>query len=125
MKPFPSRSHAPLLAAIRRLIAPAAATRGEAAADRETPTIVVESLRVEDWASLTFEGEKHWLDLRIDGSRAVIAGAQARLAAALDDADFELPGHLVADIALVSTALVGDARHASCRLRFEALTIAD
>ena len=115
MKPFPSRAHGPLLAAIRRLTA---AGGGGAA-------LIVEAVRAEDWASLTFAGEKHWLELRLDGSAAAVAAARDRLERALADAEIEVPGHIVADIALTGATLAGSGDRVSCRLKFEALTIVD
>ena len=74
-----------------------------------------------DWQSLTFSGERHHLALRVTGldSRAVVA----RMCDGLEDAEFSIPGVLVADV-----ALVGEPRRAhdgATELVIEALTIAD
>lgn len=47
------------------------------------------------WASVTFEGSRHTLELRFDGMEAVEAGEQ--FIAALPEHEFAIPGQLVAD----------------------------
>ena len=47
------------------------------------------------WASITFEGTRHTVELSFAGSTACEAGE--RLIAALPDHEFALPGQLVAD----------------------------
>lgn len=56
------------------------------------------SARSEAWASATFTGSRHSFALALSGPDA--AAATARLAARLEAIEFDLPGHLVADIAL-------------------------
>lgn len=58
----------------------------------------IRSARSEPWASATFSGSRHSFALALSGPKA--AAATARLAARLDAIEFDLPGHLVADIAL-------------------------
>ena len=49
-----------------------------------------------DWQSLTFTGERHVIDLRVSGPAAL---AIARtLLDGLEDAEFDIPGQIVADI---------------------------
>ena len=55
------------------------------------------------WASITFEGARHHLQLRFEGGEAIEAGE--RMIAALPDHEFAIPGNLVAD------ATVVEARH--------------
>ena len=62
--------------------------------------IVVEELRSRSWASATFTGARHELTFRVNGERAK-AEADAFLSN-LSAAEFELRGHVMADIALVS-----------------------
>lgn len=74
-----------------------------------------------DWQSLTFTGERHQICLRITGPDS--AEGAKRLAAGLEDAEFAIPGHVVADI-----AVIGEPRpeqDGSTTLSIEALTIAD
>lgn len=47
------------------------------------------------WASVTFEGARHTLELEFDGGDAVAAGES--FVAALPDHEFAIPGQLVAD----------------------------
>ena len=72
-----------------------------------------------DWQSLTFTGERHKICLRITGPRS--AAVARRLAHGLEDADFVIPGQIVADI-----ARVGRLDHngdGSTTLTVEALTV--
>jgi hypothetical protein len=74
-----------------------------------------------DWQSLTFIGERHEFQLRILGPDA--SQILGRIVTGLEDADFSIPNHIVADI-----AAVGDpGRHAdgSITLTLEALTVAE
>jgi hypothetical protein len=69
------------------------------------------------WASVTFSGERHRLRLRLGGAGAG-AAADAFLDG-LDEREFALRGHILADI-----ALVGDEREEDgVRLTLEALTV--
>jgi hypothetical protein len=47
------------------------------------------------WASITFEGSRHTLELLFDGGAAVAAGEA--FIAALPEHEFAIPGQLVAD----------------------------
>ena len=47
------------------------------------------------WASITFEGSRHTLELLFDGGEAVAAGEM--FIAALPEHEFAIPGQLVAD----------------------------
>src|SRR5689334_20685763 len=72
-----------------------------------------------DWRSLTFAGERHQIDLRVPGpdSRATVE----RMCAGLEEAEFSIPGVIVADIGVAGTprrALDG-----SISLMIEALTV--
>jgi hypothetical protein len=83
--------------------------------------ILLSSLRSCDWQSLTFTGERHEIALRITGQDS--DEALARLADNLQDAEFSIPGHVVADI-----ALAGPPNHdedGSITVELEALTIAE
>jgi hypothetical protein len=74
-----------------------------------------------DWQSLTFTGERHQLGLRIGGSEA--ARSAERLCAGLEDAEFSIPGVIVADVHVAQ----GPRREAdgSVSLSIEALTVGD
>ena len=65
------------------------------------------------WASVTFVGERHCIALILP------AVAADRIACELAEREFAIPGHLVADIAVVSRDDAGS----TVRLGIEALTI--
>jgi len=88
------------------------------AVDRDR--ILLTDAQSSDWQSLTFNGERHHLALRVTGvdSGAVVE----RMCAGLEDAEFSIPGLLVADV-----GKVGAPRRApdgATELVIEALTIA-
>ena len=73
-----------------------------------------------DWQSLTFTGERHLFALRVIGPHAdAIAG---KLSDGLADAEFEIAGHIVADIAALPSEAEPDG---SILVRIEALTVAE
>jgi hypothetical protein len=74
-----------------------------------------------DWQSLTFTGERHHIALRVTGpgSRAAVE----RMCAGLEDAEFSIPGLLVADIGVVGTPI--SKLDGSTELTIEALTISE
>jgi len=74
-----------------------------------------------DWQSLTFTGERHQIALRVTGlDSAEIAG---RMCAGLEDAEFSIPGVIVADIAVLGKP----AREpdGATRVTIEALTVSE
>ena len=125
MQPFASRIHGPLRAALLDLLGGAAEAGGIAAAAREVPILTVEDIAVEEWASLTFEGHRHRVELCLDGAPALVEAAAKVFAAKLGEVEFDVAGEIVADIALTSTALVRGGGRTSRRLCFEVLTIAE
>ena len=83
--------------------------------------ILLSDFRSTDWNSLTFAGERHEITLRIPGPGAV--GVAALLIDGLEDADFTIPGQIVADITLAKP-LEGQ-RDGSILIEIEALTVAE
>lgn len=73
-----------------------------------------------DWRSLTFNGERHELSLRLTGSDP--AAALAQLRERISDAEWPLVGHVVADIVIVSETIKRDG---SIIVAIEALTLTD
>lgn len=63
-------------------------------------SVEVDEVVSQSWASITFSGERHQIRLRLEGPRAGEA-ADAFLDG-LSEREFELRGHILADIALVS-----------------------
>jgi hypothetical protein len=92
---------------------------GRAGAPRDR--ILLTEWRSVDWQSLTFVGERHNISLRITAPHSD-AIAQ-RLASGLEDADFVIPGQIVADIAVVGEPKLCD--DGSTEVSLEALTIAE
>ena len=83
--------------------------------------VLLTKFRSTDWQSLTFVGERHQMELRVPGP-----GAEALvqlLTNGLADAEFAIPGQIVADIALEKEPV----RNAdgSFSLFIEALTVAE
>ena len=74
-----------------------------------------------DWRSLTFTGERHLIDLRVPGrdARSIVE----RMCSNLEDAEFNIPGVIVADIGLVGTPVA--AADGSVAITVEALTVSD
>jgi hypothetical protein len=103
----------PAAAALLRLLT----ARAGVARDR----ILLTDAHSIDWRSLTFTGERHQLSLRIPGpeSRDVVR----RMCAGLEDAEFSIPGLVVADIGVVGLPVHASA--GSTELTIEALTISD
>ena len=81
--------------------------------------ILLTDARTVDWQSLTFIGERHELQLRIPGAGS---GALAeRLCAGIEDAEFAIPGQIVADITVRGVPLRQD--DGAVIFTIEALTI--
>ena len=75
----------------------------------------VEALACRDWASATFAGTRHKLTL------SIAAEAAASFLDGIEEAEFSLVGHILADIAIVSAAPDGEVM----RVALEALTVED
>jgi hypothetical protein len=83
--------------------------------------ILLSDVHSTDWQSLTFAGERHQIALRVTGHES--ADLVRRMCDGLEDAEFSIPGLLVADI-----AVAGPPRRAldgATELTVEALTIAE
>ena len=74
-----------------------------------------------DWRSLTFTGERHQIGLRVTGRDS--AQVAERMCAGLEDAEFSIPGLIVADIAVLGTP--GRAPDGATELMIEALTVSE
>jgi hypothetical protein len=83
--------------------------------------ILLTEFRSIDWQSLTFIGERHEMELRVPGPGA--GRLAARLIDGLADAEFSIPGQIVADIGLERPPSAN--RDGSVTLHIEALTIAE
>lgn len=99
-------------ALLRALIARAGVSRNR---------ILLSEVESIDWQSLTFTGERHLIRLRISGpdSRSVVE----RMCAGLEEAEFSIPGVIVADIGVAGTP--NRALDGSVSLTIEALTVVE
>ena len=99
-------------ALLRALVARAAVPR-----DR----ILLTEFRSIDWQSLTFVGERHEMELRVPGPGAIQLAR--RITDGLSDAEFAIPGQIVADIR--PERPFRHNRDHSISLNIEALTVAE
>jgi len=90
-----------------------------AAVDRDR--ILLTELRSTDWQSLIFVGERHRIQLRVAGPDA--EDAARRIVTGIEDAEFRIAGHIVADI-LIAAPPRRD-RDGSILVELEALTIVE
>ena len=89
------------------------------------PMLVVEAATTRPWSSATFDGERHRLELRLHGTAADIGDALERLLERLPDAEFDLPGQIVAEAKLVALGVDPDPAVAAVALTIEVLTVVD
>ena len=82
-------------------------------------SVSVEAVESIDWASVTFTGARHRLRAVLEGPGAV--GTAADFLEAMPELDLPIPGHIVADIALVGE----ERREGYAALELEALTVED
>jgi len=85
--------------------------------------LTLEQVRSRSWASATLSGVRHQIGFRLDGPGAA-AAADAFLEG-LTEREFEIRGHVLADIALVSESRSEDPDGPVVRISLEALTIED
>lgn len=82
--------------------------------------ILLTGIRSTDWQSLTFTGERHVLALRFTGDCA--RALAHSLTDGITEAEFNVPGHIVADIA-ADPPMAGE--DGSVVVAIEALTISE
>lgn len=83
--------------------------------------ILLSEIRSTDWNSLTFAGERHVIALRIPGPGA--ATIADLLTDGLEEADFAVPGQIVADIAIARPRAIEV--DGTITVEIEALTVAE
>jgi hypothetical protein len=81
--------------------------------------ILLTEFRSTDWQSLTFIGEQHQIRIRIPAPDA--AEVASRLVNGLADDEFEIPGHILADVALAGEP--ERRQDGSIAIAIEALTV--
>ena len=109
---------------MRPALSPAAAgllraLLGRAGIDRDR--ILLSDFRSVDWQSLTFIGERHEIRLRLPGPDA--ATIAALLTDGLEEAEWLVPGQIVADVGVAGPWVHNP--DGSIGLSLEALTIAE
>lgn len=88
-------------------------------AGNQRDRILLSEIHSVDWQSLTLAGERHVIRLRILGPNAeLIVGGFIN---GIEDAEFSIPGHIVADIAVDGTPT--RELDASVTFAIEALTV--
>ena len=90
-------------------------------AGTERHRILLSEIRSVDWQSLTLAGERHTIQLRISGPGAELI--VSRFVAGIEEAEFAIPGQILADIAL--TDRLQRAPDGSVILELEALTVVE
>lgn len=83
--------------------------------------ILLTNYRSVDWQSLTFIGERHEMELRVPWPDA--EAITARMIEGLSDAEFAIPGQIIADIGLERPPAHNS--DGSITLHIEALSIAE
>ena len=83
--------------------------------------ILLTEFRSVDWNSLTFSGERHEIDFRVPSPDADLVSEL--LLSGLGEAEFDIPGHIVADISTPQKPRRNP--DGSISVRIEALTIAE
>lgn len=89
------------------------------------PMLIIEGVTTQGWSSATFEGERHRLDLRLHGGAVEIGEALDRLVDRLPEAEFDLPGAIVAEARLTSLRVDPDPAAVALALTIEVLTVVD
>ena len=133
MRPLTRDAHRPLMQALRQIIGLGDAAAGLAAkldkrppSPAQAPLLLIESIGSAPWASATFVGQTHWVEVRLEGHADAVAATCARLTTQLGEAEFDVAGHIVADIAVEAGLPITDASGtAVCNLRLEILTVED
>jgi hypothetical protein len=87
----------------------------------ERDRILLTEFRSTDWQSLTFTGEQHIIRLRVPGPGA--SEIVSNLLDGIEDTEFTIPGHFVADIALAGEP--EQQADGSLAISIEALTVAE
>lgn len=89
------------------------------------PMLVVENVASRPWSSATFDGERHRFELRLHGNAVAVGDALDRLIELLPDAEFDLPGEIVAEAKLAAVRVDPDPGVAALALVVEVVTVVD
>ena len=83
--------------------------------------ILLSEVNSVDWRSLTLNGERHQVELRVPGPRA--RAIVDRMCDGLEDAEFSIPGQIVADVTVFGKPVREP--DGSTSITIEALTIGE
>ena len=108
--------HAAILRAVQALI-------GDG--NGQKPIMVVEEIISVDWASATFDGERHRFALRLEGTEGAVAAAMARIVTGIAEADIPLHGRFVAEASAEAGVKGRDGARMVQPFTLSALTITD
>jgi hypothetical protein len=99
---------------------------GDAGSGRRTeaPLLVIEDFGETPWASLTFSGMRHRVDIRLEGEASALVSLEEGLAGWKAESAPVLAGHFLADLQIMRIGVVElDGARMSLSLRLDALTI--
>ena len=85
----------------------------------ERDRILLTDVQSREWCSLTLTGERHRFEIRIPGPESL--SIVDRMCAGLEDAEFSIPRHIVADITVIVAPITRT--DGSTELTIEALTV--
>jgi hypothetical protein len=89
------------------------------------PTLVIESIVTESWASATYTGYLHRFGLYLRTAPADLDAARSAIEERLCSAKFEVPGYLVAQVALTAACVVSIGGEEAFAITIEASTVAN
>ena len=125
--------HSQLLGAVRSQLARDTTLAGLLGSSDHPSRLSVSVLETRPWASATFNGARHHLEMALqdsngtDDSRLLSATdvTTDRIIQALQDSDLSLLGHALIDFQFSGAETSINASGSICRLRFDALTLCD
>jgi hypothetical protein len=116
-------ANAALMRALRARLDALADEAAGLAALQSPLDLVLEDFEEAPWASLTFCGARHWVDVRIEGRSQEMDMVQEGLRRWQEQADTLLPGHFLAEMQLVETRRERMGERFVLGFRIEALTV--
>ena len=99
MKPFIQDGHTLVLRAVRAALGDGADSRSFAPGEAGV-RMIVESIETTEWASATFVGQRHRLELRLEGGEEAVTSALDRLERGLPEVEVATGVYFLADAAL-------------------------
>lgn len=119
MRRFIDDGHSLALRALRKCIG----TETTGAATTAPPHLVIEEISSRDWASATFVGQHHQIDLRLEGGASAVISAAEAVRARIGTMEVEGGDKFLAEAAVTHCALSASGAGAAARITIEALTL--